>query len=206
MCACSRQSSRRMGLPSPRRHAVTPESVACPFVLPLLSATEPLCMDMHGHGDCQHGQIEIYWAPRPRMRTRICRLSPLPGLGGGCYAERLRNEEMVSCLTKLGECARSYSGPCSFSLLRYSEGHAHYARTVCMKPTHTKAHKCQIGKRPSSAWRPLWRAMLVLAVLTVPDERGLCQNRAQSRDPHHMGDTGCYFSGPVVLPHLTITP
>ena len=65
--------------------------------------------------------------------------------------------------------------------------------------------KCQIGKRPSSAWRPLWRAMLVLAVLTVPDERGLCQNRAQSRDPHHMGDTGCYFSGPVVLPHLTIT-
>ena len=119
------------------RHAVTPESVACPFVLPLLSATEPLCMDMHGHGDCQHGQIEIYWAPRPRMRTRICRLSPLPGLGGGCYAERLRNEEMVSCLTKLGECARSYSVPCSFSLLRYSEGHAHYARTVCMKPTHT---------------------------------------------------------------------
>ena len=112
------------------RHAVTPESVACPFVLPLLSATEPLCMDMHGHGDCQHGQIEIYWAPRPRMRTRICRLSPLPGLGGGCYAERLRNEEMVSCLTKLGECARSYSVPCSFSLLRYSEGHAHYAHTI----------------------------------------------------------------------------
>ena len=42
--------------------------------------------------------------------------------------------------------------------------------------------------------------MLVLAVLTVPDERGLCQNRAQSHDPHHMGCTGCYFSGPMGTP------
>ena len=47
---------------------------------------------------------------------------------------------------------------------------------------------------------------LMVAALTVPDERGLCQNCAQSRDPHHMGDTGCYFSSPAVLPPLTITP
>ena len=44
-----------------------------------------------------------------------------------------------------------------------------------------------------------------LAAPTVPDERGLCQNRALSRDPHHMGDTGCWFSGPAAPPPLTIT-
>ena len=32
---------------------------------------------------------------------------------------------------------------------------------------------------------------LVLAVLTVPDEGGLCPNQALSRDPHGMGYTGC---------------
>ena len=39
--------------------------------------------------------------------------------------------------------------------------------------------------------------VLMVAALTVPDERGLCQNCAQPRDPHHMGDTGCYFSDPT---------
>ena len=44
-----------------------------------------------------------------------------------------------------------------------------------------------------------------LAAPTVPDERRLRPNQARFRDPHHMGDTGCYFNRPVALPPQLIT-
>ena len=35
---------------------------------------------------------------------------------------------------------------------------------------------------------------LTLAAPAVPDERRLCPNQGLSRDPHHMGDLGCYHT------------
>ena len=47
---------------------------------------------------------------------------------------------------------------------------------------------------------------LTLAAPAVPDERRLCPNQGLSRDPHHMGDLGCYQTRPVALPPRMITP